>query len=64
MNTSLEKTIRHFGSQTALANALDIKPQAVQQWRRVPASRALQVERLTAGAVTAMEILKDLSENS
>jgi len=37
-----------FGSQTKLAEALDITPEAVSQWGEViPELRAFQIERLS-----------------
>lgn len=59
MDASLDKVLRHFGNRSKLARALGINPQAVQQWERVPLGRALQIEELTSGAVTAREILEE-----
>lgn len=37
-----------IGGPTALAKALgDVTSQAVSQWRRIPAERVLEVERVT-----------------
>lgn len=47
MNDALQKAIAAAGSSKTLAEKLRIKPQAVSQWDRVPASRVLDVERLT-----------------
>ena len=36
-----------FGTKTAIANALGIRPQAVYQWKKgVPPLRALQLEKI------------------
>jgi DNA-binding transcriptional regulator YdaS (Cro superfamily) len=44
--------IQHFGSMSAVARALGIKKQAVQQWPElVPRGSAYQVEVVTAGAL-------------
>lgn len=44
--------IKHFGSQTKLAQALNITKGAVSQWgENVPAHRALELEKLTGGAL-------------
>lgn len=43
---SLERALDEVGA-TVIARALSITPQAVGQWRRVPAERALEVERIT-----------------
>lgn len=43
----LTQAIENIGSSTALAKKLGIKPQAISQWRRVPALRVLEVEKAT-----------------
>lgn len=46
--------IEYFGSQAALARALDIKPQSINDWGdEVPALRQLQLEAITAGGLPA-----------
>lgn len=47
MDRALEKAIAQAGNQSALARALEVKPQAIQQWDRVPVHRVLDVERIT-----------------
>lgn len=59
--TALEKALQHFRSQSALARAVGVKYQAVQQWKRIPARHALKLEQLTEGAVTAREILEEVA---
>jgi len=48
------------GSQAALAKQLGVKPPTVNQWasgeRPVPANRALQIERVTKGAVNRKDL--------
>ncbi len=44
---SLTRAIAEAGSITTLATDLGISPQAVSVWRRVPAERAREVERIT-----------------
>ena len=62
----LTKAINHMGGQLALATALNIKGKnprmTVQQWkeRGVPSGRVLDIERVTAGAVTRYELRPDL----
>ena len=46
-DSSLKRAIEAAGGVTALANALGIKPPSVSDWKRVPANRVLEVERLT-----------------
>ncbi len=58
MNTTLEKTIKHFGSRSAVARALGLCPQAVSQWRHVPTRHALKIDELSGGAIPAREILE------
>lgn len=50
-------------TQSALAEKLGVRPQAVQQWvasGRVPAKRVIAVERATGGKVTRYELDPDL----
>ncbi len=60
MDESLERAIQRAGGQTALAAELELKPQAVQQWSRVPAERVLDVARATKFEVTPHELRPDL----
>lgn len=55
-----EKLVRHFGSNAEVARHFDITREAVRQWldRGLPTERALDIEELTDGEITAMEILK------
>ena len=47
-----ETAIAHFGTQSALAIKLNIKPPAVSAWKKViPYGRALELERMTAGVL-------------
>ena len=54
----LDKAVEHFGSQAKLAKALDLGPMAVSSWRKrgVPLRRAVQIEQLTGGVITAAEL--------
>lgn len=56
MTTELDKVIAYFGSQAALARALDpgLSPMAVSHWKRrgIPLSRAVQIERISGGLFT------------
>jgi DNA-binding transcriptional regulator YdaS (Cro superfamily) len=45
---------------SVLASLLGITPQAVSQWRHVPAARVLAVERATKGAVSRFQLRPDL----
>jgi len=66
MQRALYQAIRCAGSQTALAQRVGVRPQAVHLWvkkGRVPAARALAVERATAGQVSRHELRPDLYPN-
>lgn len=63
MQRALYQAIRCVGSQTALAQRVGVRPQAVHLWvkkGRVPAARTLAVESATAGQVTRHELRPDL----
>ena len=50
----LSDLVRYFGTKAAIAQALNIRPQAVYQWKgKVPPLRALELERLTQGRLVA-----------
>lgn len=58
MKNPLDEAVRITGSQSALAEAFKIKPQAVQQWEFIPEKWALATERVTKGEVTARSVLE------
>lgn len=54
MENSIEQAVRLAGGQTAMANALGVSPQAVQQWEKrgiVPADKCPEIEKLLNGQV-------------
>lgn len=58
----MEALLMAFGSQKAIADALGITESAVSQWfkaGKVPASRALEIVRITKGKVKLKEIIGD-----
>jgi pyruvate,orthophosphate dikinase len=57
---ALEKAITEAGGTAALARAINVTPQAISQWDRVPAERALAVEQATGGKVTRHQLRPDL----
>jgi DNA-binding transcriptional regulator YdaS (Cro superfamily) len=60
---AIEKAVRAAGSQSALARAIGVTPQAVQGWcasGKVPAVRVLDIERVVDGKVTRHELRPDL----
>lgn len=61
--TPIQKAIQHAGGVSALAANIGVTYQAIQQWEkagRVPAERAIQIERATDGEVTRHELRPDL----
>ncbi len=54
----LARAIAAVGSSLALSSRLGVTPQALSQWRRVPASRVLAVEQATG--VARHELRPDL----
>ncbi|WP_369952175.1 transcriptional regulator [Ralstonia syzygii] len=50
MESSIEKAVQAVGSQSALARAVHVTPQAVQQWveaGRVSHKKVIEVERVS-----------------
>jgi DNA-binding transcriptional regulator YdaS (Cro superfamily) len=47
VDKGLKLAIEAAGSARRLAAKLGVSQQAVQQWRRIPAERVIEVERLT-----------------
>ena len=59
----LDLVFQTLGSQKALAEALEISPQAITKWiqrGRVPAERVIEIERATGGAVSRQVLRPDL----
>lgn len=54
----IDDIFKHFGSQSALAELLNIDRAAVSQWWRfgIPPLRMLQIEKLSGGKFTAASI--------
>ena len=63
MNNGIQSAINFFGSQTALAHALNVERMHINHWKKgkaqVPIKRCVQIEKLTGGVVTR----KDLRPN-
>ncbi len=59
---AIKKAVETVGGQVAMADACNVKYQAVQRWIRsgCPAERVLCVEQATGGAVTRHELRPDL----
>lgn len=43
----IEKAAAAAGNKSELARRLGVKVQSIQQWKRIPAERVLDVERVT-----------------
>jgi len=59
----LERAIKIVGSLSQLADAIDVSPQVVQNWRsrgRVPPERCADVERATGGTVSRHDLRPDI----
>lgn len=56
----IQRAGRAAGSIVKLAERLDITPQAIYQWDRVPANRVLEVERAVGRKVTRHEMRPDI----
>ena len=50
----LQAAIVAAGTKSRLADGLGIKKQSIQNWSRIPAERALQIERLTGVSRTIL----------
>ena len=53
---TLDNLLAHFKTKTAIAKALDISPQAVQQWfdaKKIPSTRQFQIQIVTKGKLKA-----------
>lgn len=62
----LAPAIEHFGSRKNLADACNVSRMTVSHWekRGVPLERAFDIERLSAGAVTAKALRPDILDGS
>ncbi|MCB2109313.1 MAG: helix-turn-helix domain-containing protein, partial [Rhodobacteraceae bacterium] len=59
-DSALERAIVEAGGVAALARAINVTPQAVSQWDRIPAERVIAVETATNGKVTRHQLRPDL----
>jgi len=59
-DTALERAINAAGGTAALARTINVTPQAISQWDRVPAERVIAVENATNGDVTRSDLRPDL----
>lgn len=66
MNPQTKKLIKFFGSQVAVAKHFGISRQAVLLWQRagIPVKHALEIEQITHGEISAMEVLRGQPKSS
>jgi hypothetical protein len=59
-----DEAVKHFGSQEALAKALDMKQPSVAEWGEYPPeTRQLQLHRITKGKLRAEpEVIEKFGE--
>ena len=59
---TIDRILDFFGSKRQLAEKLNVSPQAICKWERtqIPSDRAIQIEHLTKGKITSVEIRPDL----
>lgn len=58
-----KKLLAHFGNQREIARALKIKQPSVQRWfsdQHIPIKRAIQIERITKGKITVLEMWPEI----
>ena len=63
-DSALGRAVIEAGGVAALARAINVTPQAVSQWDKVPAERVLAVEKATAGKVSRHDLRPDLYPGS
>ena len=57
--SAFEKLHQIYGTQEAIAKAFKVKRQTVGVWKKsgIPAKRAKQVEKVTKGKVTILDVI-------
>lgn len=58
--TVFEKLHKYFRTHEAIAKAFKIRRQGVTYWKKngIPTNRALEIEKKTAGEITALDVLR------
>lgn len=61
MQTVFDRLLAHFSTQSHIARAFGVSPQAVNRWKKrgVPKDRALDAENVTGGIIGAREVLEE-----
>lgn len=59
--TAYEKLHEIYKTQEAIAKAFKLTRQGVGHWKRngIPADRALQIQKVTKGKVTILDVIQD-----
>ena len=58
--TALDRIVEVLGSKAAVARACEVKPQSLQNWRRIPAEYCRTLERACDGRITRYEMRPDV----
>jgi len=60
MKTAFDKLHDYYKTHDAIARAFKITRQAVTVWKKngIPTNRALDIEKRTRGAISAMDVLR------
>ncbi|MEQ8507452.1 MAG: pyruvate, phosphate dikinase [Rhodospirillaceae bacterium] len=62
-DSALEQAISAAGGTASLARSINVTPQAISQWERVPAERVIAVEEATGGKISRSDLRPDLYPN-
>lgn len=57
---ALAEAIEMAGGNAALARHVGVTPQAISQWKRVPADKAIKVEEATGGTISRHALRPDV----
>ena len=59
---AFQAAVDYFGSQGKMARKMGIEPMTVSLWKSkgLPPKRAVEIERLTNGLVTRVELLPEI----
>lgn len=56
----MDEVIEYFGGRAAMAETFKVERAAITQWSKgeLPPARAIQIEQLTQGVFTAIELME------
>lgn len=58
MKITKDEILEYFGSPSKLARLLEIHPQAVYQWRKIPERHCYKIELLSRGKFKFRDLMK------